>query len=325
MKIKIEELKKICLEILQKKGLNRKDAESIFEEYLDSELRGIVCHGFQSFANFGAKLVEDVKPAKIIKEGRNFLYINGNKNLGQIVCHKYVPQLIKKAKKSGIAMMGIRNMYSYLRPGTYARIAAENDLVGFVFNYGGGQRVAPYGSIDPFFGTNPIAIGMPGEKFPVIVDFATSKTALMKVRMAAKLNQRAAEGIAIDKNGNPTTDPEKIMEGALLPFGEYKGSGLALVVELLTKTMFKVEPKHKIKETRGFLFIFFDPKTFIGVKEFKKAVSKTTDQIKRLRRAKEFEEIQIPGEREQKLYEKNLKRGYLELNEKILSDIKKLL
>ena len=210
MKVKIKEIKKLCLDILIKKGLSKKEAQDIFQEYLNSELMGITCHGFQAFSKFGAKLVESKGKAKIEKEGNSFLYIDGKKNLGQIVCNQYVPKLIKKARKNDIAMMGIHNMHSYLRPGTYARMAAENDLVGFVYNYGGWKRIAPYGSIDPFFGTNPIAIGVPGKDFPIVVDMATSKKAMMKVRMAAKLNKKLPEGMAIDRDGNQPLTPRKL-------------------------------------------------------------------------------------------------------------------
>lgn len=325
MKIKIEELKKMCLEILTKKGLSDKDAQVIFQEYLNSELSGRTCHGFQAFPKFGAKLVDLKGEAQVIKEGDNFLYIDGKKNLGQIVCNNYVPKLIKKAKKHNIAMMGIYNMHSYLKPGTYARMAAENDIVGFVFNYGGWKRIAPYGSIDPFFGTNPIAIGIPGEKFPIVVDMATSKTAMMKVRLAAKLNQKLPEVVAIDKDGKPTTDPNEAIDGAMLPFGSYKGSALALVIELLTKTMFKIDVSDKTKANRGYLFIFFDPKTFTNLDEFKKDVSKLADEIKHSRKAEGVEEIFVPGEKSEMTRRKNSKKDYLDLEEKIISDIKELL
>lgn len=161
-----------------KKGLSEKNALDVFNEYLDSELSEHKGHGFQAFAEFGAKLTDFEGKAKIIKEEDNLLYIDGRKNLGQIVCNKYVPKLIQKAKNKNIAIMGIYNMYSYLRTGTYARMAAENNIIGFVFNYGGWPRIAPTGSIDPFFGTNPIAIGIPGEKFPIVIDMATSKKKL---------------------------------------------------------------------------------------------------------------------------------------------------
>jgi LDH2 family malate/lactate/ureidoglycolate dehydrogenase len=325
MKIKVEEIKKICLEILTEKGLKEEDALAVFQEYLDSELSGKTCHGFQAFPKFGAKLIDSEGEAEIIKEGNNFLYINGKKNLGQIVCNQYVPKLIDKAEKGNIAMMGISNMHSYLKPGTYARMIAENNLVGFVFNYGGWERIAPYGSINPFFGTNPIAIGVPGDKFPIVVDMATSSIAMMKVRMASKLNQKIPEGVAIDKNGQNTTDPNEAMDGALLPFGGYKGSALALMVELLTKTMFKVDIHDETKANRGFLFIAFDPASFIDPEEFKKDVSVLASKIKTSRKAEGIEEIFVPGEKSETVRQKNLKNEYLDLEEKIINDIKALL
>ena len=324
MKIKIKELEKICLAILIKKGLSRRDALVVYGEYLDSELSGHKGHGFQAFVEFGAKLIDSEGRAKVLKEDDNLLYIDGKRNLGQIVCNEYVPKLIKKAKKKNIAMMGVKNMHSYLRPGTHAKLAAENDLVGFVFNYGGWPRIAPTGSIDPFFATNPIAIGIPAEEYPIVVDMATSKRALMAVRLAKKLGKKIPKGLAIDEHGNSTTNPDEALLGALLPFGDYKGSALALVVEILTKTMFDVDIHDEKKAGRGFLFIFFNPKAFIDIKKFKKNVSQMAEEIKSLRHAKGVDEIFIPGERSEKERIQNSKKDYLEIDEKIIKEIKEL-
>ena len=325
MKIKIQELKKLCLAILTNKGLSKKDAEAIFNEYLDGELRGRTCHGFQAFPKFGAKLVDFTKKPKVLKEKNNLLYIDGQKNLGQIVCNKYMPKLIAKAKKTNIAMMGIYNMHSYLKPGTYARMAAENNLVAFIFNYGGRHRICPAGSIDPIFGTNPIAIGIPGQDFPIILDMATSKFALMKVRMADKLGQKLPANFAIDKHGLSTRNPEKAMDGAVLPFGDYKGSGLALVVEVLTKTMFDVKISDKTKANRGYLFICINPAVFQSTNKFKADVSKLVKKIKRSRKAKGVKEIFVPGERSEKIKMENIKKDYLDLPKKVIDDIKELM
>lgn len=324
MKIKIQELKNLCLSILTKKGLSKKDALVVFDEYLDSEFSGHKGHGFQAFAEFGVKLINSKKKVKIIKEDDNLLYLDGNRNLGQIVCSKYVPKLIRKTKKKNVAMMGIKNMHSYLRPGTYAKMAAENNLVGFVFNYGGWPRIAPAGSIDPFFGTNPIAIGIPANKYPIVVDMATSKKSLMAVRLAKKLGKKIPEGIAINKDGKLTTNPNEALSGALLPFGNHKGSALALVVEILTKTMFDVDIFDKTKTGRGFLFIFFNPAIFMNIDEFKSKVDKMRNEIKNLRKEKGINEIFIPGEKSKKERIKNNRKNYLEIDKKIIKEIKKL-
>lgn len=325
MQIKINELKKMCLPILVKKGLTEEQALEVFSEYLDGELRGRECHGFSAFPKFGAKLVDFEGEPEVIREDDNLLYINGKKNLGQLVCNKYVPRLIQKAKKKHIAMMGIYNMHSYLMPGTYARMAADDDVVGFVFNYGGAPRIAPTGSIDPVFATNPIAIGIPSKDFPIVVDMATAKIAMGKVRLARKLNQNLPKGVAIDKNGQPTTSPAEAMDGALFPFGGHKGSALALAVEIFTKTMFNIDIHDKTKANRGFFFAFFDPSVFQPINEFKDNVAKLVQEIKDTRKAEGVDEIFLPGERSQKLKIKNGQKDYLDLDEKIINDIKKLM
>lgn len=103
----------------------------VFNEFLDGELRGRECHGFQAFPKFGAGSIDFEGEPEVLREEDNLLYIDGKKNLGQIVCAQYVPQLIEKTKKNHVAMMGIFNMHSYLMPGTYARMAAEYETIIF--------------------------------------------------------------------------------------------------------------------------------------------------------------------------------------------------
>lgn len=191
-----------------------------------------------------------------------------------------------------------------------------------MFNYGEWPRIAPFGSIDPFFGTNPIPIGIPGKKFPIVIDMVTSKKALMAVRLAKKIGRKIPKGIAIDKDGKPTTDPIEAMNGALLPFGNYKGSALALAIEILTKTMFNVDIRDEKKAGRGYLFIFFNPGVFTNIKKFKANISNMADEIKSLRKAEGVSKIFVPGEKSQKERIKNSKKDYLEINEKIIREIK---
>ena len=140
---------------------------------------------------------------KIIKDEDCYMVIDGNGGMGQLVLKEIFPKIIQKAKDKGIAMLGIYNMHSYLMPGTYARKATEEDILAIICNYGGAPRTAPFGSIDPVFATNPIAVGIPSNDIPIVVDMATSQLAMGKVRLAKKLGESIPEGLAIDKDGNP--------------------------------------------------------------------------------------------------------------------------
>ncbi|NQV89963.1 Ldh family oxidoreductase [Candidatus Uhrbacteria bacterium] len=325
MKINIQELGSKCLQILENQGLNKDQSLLVFEDFLEQELSGNTCHGFQSFSSFAATRVNSDGEPEIIQEDDTHLFIDGKRNLGQIVCHTFIPKLIKKAKEKHIAMMGIVNMHSYQTPGTYARLAAKEHLVSVIFNYGGWPRIAPTGSIDPVFGTNPIAIGIPSNEDPLVLDMATSKIAMMKVRRAMKLGEEIPTGVAINKDGKPTVDPKEALQGALLPFGDYKGAGLALMIELLTKTLFKVDIHDKTKANRGFFFIFLDPSVFQPIEEFKKDVSQYIQEIKTKRKSSDTDEIFVPGERSSRQRKINEKMGTIDLDSETIKEIDELL
>lgn len=325
MKINIQELGSKCLQILENQGLNKDQSLLVFEDFLEQELSGNTCHGFQSFSSFAATRVNSDGEPEIIQEDDTHLFIDGKRNLGQIVCHTFIPKLIKKAKEKHIAMMGITNMHSYQTPGTYARLAAKENLVSVIFNYGGWPRIAPTGSIDPVFGTNPIAIGIPSNEDPLVLDMATSKIAMMKVRRAMKLGEEIPTGVAINKDGKPTVDPKEALQGALLPFGDYKGAGLALMIELLTKTLFKVDIHDKTKANRGFFFIFLDPSVFQPIEEFKKDVSQYIQEIKTKRKSSDTDEIFVPGERSSRQRKINEKMGTIDLDSETIKEIDELL
>ena len=286
---------------------------------------GRKCHGFSAFPTFAIKCIRSRQgEAEIVKETDTYALVDGKAKLGQIVCKKMIPKTIAKAKKKGIAMLGIYNMGSYLMPGTYARMAAEKDMVCFVFNYGGKERIAPTGSIDPVFATNPIAIGVPTKEKPIVLDMATSARAMGKVRLAAKLGEKLPEGVAIDKDGKPTTDPNEAMDGALFPFGGYKASGLALMVEILSRCLLDVH-REKDEVYRGYFFIVLDPSAFIELQKFKENVEELKEKIKTSRKAPGFDEILLPGEMADKIKEESLKKGYFDVEDKLIEDIKKLL
>jgi len=325
MQIKIEEIKKLAVTALEKRGLSKEQAEIITEDHLDGELRGRQCHGFASFPKFCInKLKIPIPNYKIIKEQENFILVDGNESMGEIVLDDVLPKIIDKSKKNGIGMLGLYNMHSYRMPGTYARKIADQDMIGLICNYGGNPRIAPEGSIDPIFATNPIAAGFPTKNNPIVVDMATSKIAMGKVRLAKKLDKQLEEGNAIDKDGNPTINPTEAMLGAMLPFGGYKGGNMALIVEILSRCLFNIPLDQEIKGKRGFMFIIIDPSKFTTIENFKERNTELVQKIKNSRKAEGVDEIFLPGEQSERIKEENIKKGYLEIDDKIVEEIKEL-
>lgn len=140
---------------------------------------------------------------------------------------------LDKARTCGLAALGVGNAYYNGVEGYFARRIAEHGLVGFACS-NAAAMVAPFGGRRPVFGTNPLAFGVPrGAAEPLVIDLSTSTTAFVNVADAAAAGRAIPDTWALDADGRPTTDPRRALDGALQPLGGAKGTGLALIVEVL--------------------------------------------------------------------------------------------
>ncbi len=156
------------------------------------------------------------------------------------IARQAVEWAIEAAQTHGVAVNGLRNAHHIGRVGTYGEIAADAGMVAlhFVNVASGPPPVAPFRGREGRFLTNPVCIAIPGtdNNAPILLDFATSRVAMGKVRVAHNAGKPMLDGALLDHAGQPTTDPSVMYSeprGVVLPFGEHKGSGLALVCELL--------------------------------------------------------------------------------------------
>ena len=182
----------------------------------------------------------------------------------------------------------------------------------------------PYGSIEPLFGTNPIAFGIPAHPRPLIFDMATSAITFGAMLKAARLNQRIPEGVAIDKTGRPTTDPKKAMEGATLPFdSSHKGTGLTMMIEILAGIMPGADfAGQNPSGGWGNLFITLSPTLLGDLELFKKNVKKLVERV-RNSKTKTGNKIRIVGEHTLQTRDVNLKKGEVEIDDKLYDELKK--
>jgi len=251
--------------------------------------------------------------------------IDGGGNPGILVSKMATGLVIKKCKDNGLAIIGTNNTYSSTGiVGYYAGEMAKNDFIGIVMS-GSPPAVAPHGGIEPMFGTNPVAFGFPTEGEPFIFDMATSAITWYRLVLAKALGEEIPEGVAIDSEGRPTTNPVKAMEGALLPFDKnYKGSGLNMIIEILTGPLVGADPSDNTGKGWGNLFIAVDPEALAGIKEFKKNCSALIDKVRSSKKSKGFKEIRIPGEKGLKLKKQAEQSGEIEIEPKLMSDLDNL-
>jgi len=225
---------------------------------------------------------------------------------------------IEKAKKNGVAISVVKNGTHFGFAAYYAMDALPENFIGLAFT-STGNTVAPYGGFDKVLGTNPICVVVPaGSERPIIFDAATSNVAYNKCFFAYTEGKSIPDNWAISENGSVTTNPADVVErnGALLPFGGYKGYGLDLIVFIITTLLSGTSVLEGVENSSAentkkisFNFAAIDISRFTNVDDFKKNVDISIKRIKDSRKCPGVEEIFIPGEIEFNTYEKSKKYG----------------
>ncbi len=191
--------------------------------------------------------------------------------------------------------------------------------------------IAPHGAKKSLFGTNPICFGTPtSSKIPFILDTSVSVINRGKIRVAARSGKKIPAGVALDKNGKPTTNAKKALAGVQLPIAGFRGSGLAWMVDILSGVITGGNHGGKVKDpfddfsgpqNIGHLFIVMKTNMFVG--NFNQRIKENIKRIKRLPKIKGVKEILYPGQNKYKRYKKNLKKE-INIPKNISEDLKKL-
>jgi len=243
-------LRNLIVEMVVKAGWSEAEAQETADHLVLANLSGHDSHGVGMLPLYFNALADgNLRPdskLSIRLDAAPFLIADGNVALGQPTARGAVDQAIAMARSGGVAILNLLDSHHIGRIGHYAEVAAAAGLISlFWVNVAGRPPiVAPHAARQARFGTNPHAIGIPvPEGDPIILDFATSRMAHGKARVALNKGVAVPEGYIIDGQGRPTTEPRHVFQhgleadealGALLPFGDHKGAGLSLIAELLS-------------------------------------------------------------------------------------------
>jgi len=159
---------------------------------------------------------------------------NANRKLGQPTAVAAMDECMRLADEYGVGVVTVDNAFHYLWGGGYVIEAARKGYIAYTCCTAALAEVVPFGGRSPTMGTNPHSWGFPTQDaigFPICIDWATSVVAMGRVQQFAREGKELKPGWGVDKDGNPTTDPNKVT--ALFPFGEHKGYGLALIDEIM--------------------------------------------------------------------------------------------
>jgi LDH2 family malate/lactate/ureidoglycolate dehydrogenase len=224
--------------ILGGAGVDRHDAAIVAESLVLAELRGQSSHGLARLETYvkrvQAGLIAKRSSPTVVYDAPALRIYDANYAFGHVVGRQVMDDCIQRARSQGVAAAAVRNSTHFGIAGGFALRAARTGMIGIVAS-NGAARMPPHGTRTAVLGTNPLAIAVPvlhGE--PIVLDMATSATALGRILVARDQGQSIPQGWALTRDGRDTTDAAEAIAGLMLPMAGPKGFGLAFMLEVLS-------------------------------------------------------------------------------------------
>ena len=326
-------LRDFSTEALEKVGVLHEDAVIITDTLIEADLRGVDTHGVANMLSRNVKMLAmgNMNPRPnltIVRESPMTAVIEADDGIGNLVCVRTTEIAIQKARSSGIGMVGVKNSTHCGAMAYYPMMALKHDMIGIMTT--NAAPVAPaYGGITRMFSTNPYAVAVPaGDELPVVIDMATTTVAQAKIFYKARLGEKMPLGWGLNKYGEPTEDPNEVLNGGFLTWmGGHKGYALAVLANILSGVLtgspfgrhdfppYRTPEHVDRKVTEGHFILAFRIDNFIPVDEFKSRMDEMIRQIKSSEPAKGFDRVYLPGEPEFEEKEKRLKTGVIPVNQ----------
>ena len=338
MRVEINNIRERSQKLFIAAGISESDAKIITEVLLETEMRGVFTHGFMRLERYIACL----ESGGVKKDGNisveidlpSMATVNGNDNLGIIVSYKAMQLAMEKARKTGIGTVYVKGSHHFGAAGYYASMCAKQNMAGVSMS-NSDVLVAATGTCEKNIGNNPFSYSVPAGKYGnIIYDIAMSHTSDQKVIQCEREGKPVPAGWIIDKEGNPTTDPvDYINGGTLMPFGGYKGYGLAMMVEVFAAAMSGSAMTHDVHAWNrnkdkggnvGHAFMAIDLSKLGNPEDYSKRVENLITEIKESKKAVGVDKVYFPGEIEAEKYQKCIDSGYVEIADFVMEGIEEL-
>ena len=324
MKISLDELKDLTTKALKSYGYNNEEISVISDILIYAQLRGNN-QGVVKLIGQGIPKNPDAGEIVIEKETGVSAKINGNKNHAMVVVKKGLDILLEKGKKNGFGIVGTYNTNTSSGAiGYLASEIAKKKMIGFVFA-SSPERVAAYGSYEPVFGTNPVAVGIPASPDNIVFDMSTAAISFYGLVEAKTAGESLASDVAYDSEGKPTTSPQEAIKGAIRAFDRsYKGSSLAMIGEILAGPLVGAAFSGigDSKGNWGHLMIAIDPELLGSCDEFAENVTRLIKKVKSSKKLDGVTQLFAPGERGTAMMKQCLEDGELEIGENLLKELR---
>jgi LDH2 family malate/lactate/ureidoglycolate dehydrogenase len=293
----VEKARDLGIRALRGIGYAEADAKIIADHLTDASATGYAFAGLPRILALAEERQNWPHPGKIAvkRETAVSALIDGASNVGYLVGAKAADIAVEKAKLHGLAIVGAYNTYFSGRGAYYAERIARQGL-GVIHTVSAFPAVVPSGGTKPVMGTNPICIALPSNPDPFILDLATSSISHGQLLLSRALGKDLPAGVAIDHLGGPTRDASAALAGGILPFGDHKGFGLALAVQLLGLVAGADLGRGQLIDS-ALLFIAFDPALLRPLDELQAQMSQYLEEVRSSPTQPGVDSIRIPSER----------------------------
>jgi L-2-hydroxycarboxylate dehydrogenase (NAD+) len=295
-----------CAELMTEADLIGADGHGIFR--LPQYIRRLRAGGFNKHPHI---MVTKSAPATALVDGDN--------GMGHLVMSRATSEAIAMAKETGVSWVGVRRSNHAGPAGLYAEMPAQHGMVGLYAAVANANHMGTWGGTDLLLGTNPLAIGVPSGTGPLVLDIATSIVAYGTVKKYAQRGLAMPEGWFVNaETGAPITDANRSHEGLLLPMGEYKGSGLALMLGLIAgvlngaafgRDVVDFNADDNSATNTGHFIVAIDIPRFVPLATFKSEVDRHIGDLRASKRLPGVDEIRLPGDRRGECRTERLRDG----------------
>lgn len=315
-------LKHIIKQLFFKAGTREDEAEVLADSLVYANLTGVDSHGVVRVPVYLDRLEKGLvkgaaTPEWVVDFGA-VAVLDGDNGWGQVAAQRAMDRAIQKALQFGVGIVAVRNTNHIGACAYWTKRATQQACIGFA-STNAAPVMAAYGTSRPTLGTNPLSIAVPtcadGASPPMVLDMATSEVARGKIIVKEQLGEPIPYGWGIDADGRPTTNPRDALRGALLPFGGVKGSGLAIMMDVLSGVLsganFGLQVGDLYGETEQGLGCIFGAIHVGAFMEPSVFMSRMQERIRMTKEAKSptVKEALVPGEMEERVFARRKTEG----------------
>lgn len=317
----IEQIRTLSEKVLVNNGLSYQSASGVVDSMLRADMNGVSTHGIRMLPGYVSRLQSgqfSVEDAEITKQTPAFTSIDAKNCIGAISAIKATEIAVEKAEEFGVHTVFVKHCNTYGPAFYYVELMAQKGLLGFTCSNSPAAMPAVNG-LEQMLGTNPFAFACPtATQGNVIIDMATSIVAKSRFETARLNGETLQPGWALDKDGNPTTNPVEAIKGFVLPMAGYKGYGIAMMIDMMSGLISGSAYLNKVGKfysqddagmNVGHMFMAVDPKVVFEGDFYKEADC----FVNTLRSSKRIpgKAVVLPGDNRKNKKEEALNKGVI--------------